>query len=360
MTQAGTALITGFPGFIGERLLPRLLELHPATRFACLVQVRFEAQARETLQRIAAAHPEAASRVSIVQGDITIDGLGIVSDQAEQLLSNLRAVFHLAAVYDLGVSKDLSERVNVEGTRHMIAFAKRAPGFSRFHHISTAYVSGNFEGTFRETDLGRGQTFKNHYERTKYESEKDVVASGLPYSVYRPGVVVGDSRTGETAKFDGPYNVLTAMERIPLVFIDGPKDAVVNIVPVNYVIEGIARLSASERSLGKTYNLTDPDPPSVRQATRIFAKAMGRSYLYAPIPLAIVRAAVGIPVVAKMLSLIPEAIDYFAHRCRYDATHARADLEALGLTCPRLETYVDVLVSFYRAHRNGVRRTAMV
>jgi thioester reductase-like protein len=355
----GLSLFTGFPGFIGERLIPRLLALNPGLRFACLVQARFEPAAREALDRLR-SRGEDVSRLEIVRGDITEAGLGMEPGAALRIQSNLVSAFHLAAVYDLAVSPELAHRVNVTGTRNMLSFARGAAGFRRFHHVSTAYVSGDFEGVFRETDLERGQGFKNHYERTKYESEVDVARSGLPFTVYRPGVVVGDSRTGETAKFDGPYNVLTAMERVPAFFVDGPRDAVVNIVPVDYVIEGLARLSSSEKSLGRTYNLTDPDPPTVREATRIFAAALGRRYVYLPIPLPVVRAAVSIGPLSRALSLTPEAVDYFAHRCRYDATQARTDLAALGLACPPLRTYVDRLVEFYRARRGEIRRAAMV
>ena len=355
-TPSPTALVTGFPGFIGERLLPRLIELHPGVEFVCLVQARFKDQAQAALKRLGLD----PSRASLVEGDITLDGLGIESSARTALLPRLQSVFHLAAVYDLGVAEEFARKVNVTGTRNMIAFAKAAPGFKRFHHVSTAYVSGTFEGTFRETDLDRGQGFKNHYESTKYESEKDVVQSGLPFTVYRPGVVWGDSRTGETAKFDGPYSVMMAMERLPLVFLQAPIDATMNVVPVDYVVEGLARLSASPISLGKTYNLTDPDGMSVRELAKVMAKALGRTYVYVPLPLGLVGAAVRLPFVQSTLGLIPESIKYFGHRCAYDASQAKADLEALGLSCPPVASYIDVIVAFFRANRDRVRRTAMV
>jgi thioester reductase-like protein len=350
------ALLTGFPGFIGERLLPRLLELHPKTEFKCLVQPRFRDQAETELARLGIPQ----NRATIVEGDITSEGLGIEATRRAAIQGRLDAVFHLAAVYDLAVSAEFAHKVNVIGTRNMIAFAKAATNFGRFHHVSTAYVSGTFEGVFRETDLDRGQAFKNHYESTKYESEKDVAASGLPYTVYRPGVVWGDSRTGETAKFDGPYTVMGAMEKIPFFFLDGPKDASMNVVPVDYVIEGLARLSASPLSLGKTYNLTDPDGKDVRTLTRLMAKALGRSYIFVPLPLSLVRAAVSISLVKETLGLIPESIAYFGHRCRYDASQAKADLATLGLSCPPVEAYIHVIVRFFRANRDRVRKTAMV
>ncbi|MBK5255964.1 MAG: SDR family oxidoreductase [Vicinamibacteria bacterium] len=357
MTQATPiALLTGFPGFIAERLLPRLIDLHPETEFLCLVQPRFKEQAQAALTQLAIP----AVRAGLIEGDITLEGLGIESSRRAAILPRLDAVFHLAAVYDLAVTADFAYRVNVLGTRNVIGLARLVPGFSRLHHISTAYVSGTFEGVFKETDLDLGQAFKNHYESTKFESEKDVVKSGLPFTVYRPGVVWGDSRTGETAKFDGPYSVMGAMEKVPLIFLDGPKDATMNVVPVDYVIEGLARLSASPLGLGKTYNLTDPDGKDVRTLTRLMAKALGRSYLFVPLPLWLVGAAVSIPFVGSTLGLIPESIAYFGHRCRYDASQAKTDLETLGLSCPPVETYIDNIVRFFRSNRDRVRKTAMV
>jgi thioester reductase-like protein len=341
------ALLTGFPGFIGERLLPRLLELHPGTEFKCLVQARFRDKAETELARLGIP----VNRATVVEGDITSEGLGIEASRREAIL---------AAVYDLAVTAEFAHKVNVIGTRNMIAFAKAAKNFARFHHVSTAYVSGTFEGVFRETDLDLGQAFKNHYESTKFESEKDVVKSGLPFTVYRPGVVWGDSRTGETSKFDGPYSVMGAMEKIPFFFVAALKDASLNVVPVDYVIEGLARLSASPLSLGRTYNLTDPDARDLRTLTRLMAKALGRSYIFVPLPLSLVRAAVSLPFVRSSLGLIPESIVYFGHRCRYDASQAKADLLTLGLACPAVETYIDVIVRFFRANRDRVRKTAMV
>ena len=350
------ALLTGFPGFIGERLLPLLLERHQDTRFVCLVQERFREAAENALSRLAIP----VERCTLLVGDITADGLGLDPVHRSVVASRLGFVFHLAAVYDLAVSAEFAHRVNVTGTRNMIALARESTSFKRFHHVSTAYVSGTFEGEFRETDLDRGQKFKNHYEETKFLSEKDVTASGLPFTVYRPGVVWGDSKTGETAKFDGPYTVMTAMERIPFVFLDGPRDATMNLVPVDYVVEALARLSASSLSLGRTYHLTDPDGRTVRDLVRVLARALGRSCVFVRLPLPLVRAAVSLPLVGSALGLIPESIAYFGHRCRYDASQAKADLEMLGLSCPKLESYVDAIVRFYRANRDRVRRNAMV
>ena len=135
--------------------------------------------------------------------------------RAKALQASLRQAWHLAAVYDLAVARPLAHRVNVEGTRNLLEFAGAAAHFDRLQYVSTAYVSGKARGVFRETELDVGQGFKNHYEETKFLAEVEVVRSKLPATIYRPGVVVGDSRTGETAKFDGPYAVLRMMEKLP-------------------------------------------------------------------------------------------------------------------------------------------------
>ena len=109
----------------------------------------------------------------------------------------------------------MGRRINVEGTKNVLEFLEEAPHFERLHYVSTAYVSGTARGVFRETDLDVGQGFKNHYEETKFQAEVEVARSRVPCTIYRPGVVVGDSKTGETAKFDGPYFVLRAMDRLP-------------------------------------------------------------------------------------------------------------------------------------------------
>ena len=135
--------------------------------------------------------------------------------RARALSTSLREAWHLAAVYDLAVGRGVAQRVNVDGTRNLLEFMAAAPRFERLQYVSTAYVSGRTRGAFRETDLDVGQRFKNHYEETKFLAEVEVVRSKLPATIYRPGVVVGDSQTGETAKFDGPYAVLRMMEKLP-------------------------------------------------------------------------------------------------------------------------------------------------
>jgi thioester reductase-like protein len=357
-----TVLFTGFPGFIGMRLLPRLMELAPPARLRCLVQARFLDAARQGLAEIEAAHPAARGRADIVVGDITTSGLGLAPADASALKATLTGAYHLAAVYDLAVKRELGTKVNVEGTRNVVRFLAECPRLDRLHYVSTCYVSGTATGVFRETDLDVGQSFKNHYEETKFLAEVEVAKSGLPTTVYRPSIVVGDSRTGETGKFDGPYFTLSAMERVPSpgVFIKiGSGRNPANVVPVDFVTEALARLSVSPASRGRTYQLADPAPLSVFEVGELFARELGKRFAYVRVPKAVAKALFAPAAVQRHFGMPVQTLDYFDHPCRYDATEATRDLAALGVACPPLASYVGPLVAFYRAHRDGVRRSAM-
>ena len=356
-------LFTGFPGFLGARLLPRLLELRPGSAFRCLVQAKFEDAARASLREIEGAHPHTRGRITTVVGDITKERLGLTPDVVRSLQKDLAGCYHLAAVYDLAVGPDVARRINVEGTRNLLRFLEDAPRLERLDYVSTAYVSGNAVGTYRETDLDVGQKFKNHYEETKFLAEVDVVGSGLPYAVYRPAIVVGDSRTGETAKFDGPYFVLAAMERIPSpgAFIRiGSGRNPVNLVPVDFVIEALARLSSSPNATGKTYHLTDPAPLSTFEVEKLFAQGLGKSFAYVPVPAVVARWLFTPAPVQRFFGVPLQMLAYFDHPCRYDATVATQALAAVGVACPRFPDYVPRLVAFYREKKGQIRRAAMV
>jgi thioester reductase-like protein len=359
---AKTVLLTGFPGFLGERLLPRLLGSSPHVRYLCLVQPKFEALARRSRERVAGGRADFLERTQIVLGDITEAGLGLGESEVRRVTNELTGVFHLAAVYDLAVRRDVAFRVNVEGTRNVLRFLQGAPRFERLDYVSTAYVSGAATGVFREADLDVGQTFKNHYEETKFLAEVEVRRSGLPATVYRPGIVVGDSRTGETAKFDGPYFALTAMGRLPSpgVFIRiGSGRETVNLVPSDFVIEALARLSAAPETLGRVFHLTDPMPVSTLEIERLFARALGKRFAYLPVPLSVARLLFAPAPVQRFFGMPVEALAYFDHACRYDCSEATAALASLGIACPRFPDYVGRLVDFYRKKRGEVRTAAM-
>ncbi len=361
--EAPAILFTGFPGFIGMRLVPRILELQPDARLFCLVQEKFLDLARAAVESIETQHEHARGRIDLVVGDITAQGLGVEAKRARELRRSLRQAWHLAAVYDLAVRRDVGRRINVEGTKNVLEFLEQAPQLERLQYVSTAYVSGTARGTFRETDLDVGQGFKNYYEETKFQAEVEVVRSRVPRTIYRPGVVVGDSKTGETGKFDGPYHVLRLMERLPspgVFFRVGIGFGTVNIVPVDFVVEALAALSACPAAAAKTYHLCDPQPHSPAELAEMFAEAIGKRFVYLPVPMAVAKAFFAPKPVQRFFGMPLQALDYFDDPVRHDTTQATQDLAELGIECPRLADYIPRLVAFYRSHRDGVRREAMV
>ena len=356
-------LFTGFPGFIGARLIPRLLELAPDTTFHAVVQEKFLSAADASVAAFAGEHPGTKGRIRLVVGDITSPGLGLAASKAKELLKSLAGCLHLAAVYDLAVQRDVGMRINVEGTKNVLEFLGDAHSFQRLDYVSTAYVSGTAVGTYRETDLDVGQNFKNSYEETKFLAEMAVTESGIPAAVYRPGIVVGSSKTGETAKFDGPYYSLNAMGVLPSpgAFIKvGTGEAEVNLVPVDFVLEAIARLSTWDGAIGKTYHLTDPRPSTAFEIEEMFAKALGKSFVYVPVPHLVAKLLFTPSLIQKSFGMPVQSLDYFDHPVSYDSAQATADLARFGVTCPPFKDYVQKLVAFWRTKKDTIKRGAMI
>src|SRR6185295_6506113 len=196
-----TIFLTGFPGFIASRLVRRLAR--DGGRFLLLVQPAFAERAQLELKNIAEEHGRSLSDFAILAGDITRPYLGMSQSDLETARAESTIVFHLAAIYDLAVERDLAMRVNLEGTRNVNQFTRSLLHLRHYHYVSTCYVAGKRTGRILETELKHEAGFRNYYEETKYLAEMDVemLKSELPITIHRPAVVVGDSRTGETAKY---------------------------------------------------------------------------------------------------------------------------------------------------------------
>ncbi|GEP32295.1 3-beta hydroxysteroid dehydrogenase [Nocardioides szechwanensis] len=352
-----TVLMTGFPGFLGSALLPRLLARREHVRAVCLVQPEHRALAETRVLELENDHPHLRGRIDLVDGDITAPDLGI--DPAELAgLDGVTEVWHLAAVYDLAVDPELARRVNVDGTQQVLDFCRSRAHLGRLHYVSTCYVSGRYEGTFTEDGLDEDQEFRNHYESTKYDAEvlvRAAMAEGLPATIYRPGIVVGDSETGETQKYDGPYFLAEFLRRqlsVAVVPAVGAADEVkVCLVPRDFVVDAMDQLSVLPASLGKTYALTDPNPPTVRRLVETFAHHLGKRVLWVRLPLGLTRAAVGsVPGMERLLGLPAEALDYFASPTTYSTTNTTTDLAGTGVACPSFDAYAGTLLDFMGAH----------
>ena len=334
---------TGFPGFLGSELLPRVLA-RTDDEALCLVQPKFRALAEERAARIA------KDRIRIVEGDLTA-----ALDHIDA--SEIREIFHLAAVYDLGVSRDVGMRVNVTGTQRVLDLAARAPRLERLHYISTCYVSGRHPGIFTEDDLEKGQTFNNFYEETKQLAELEVRRRmrEIPTTIYRPSVVVGDSTTGATQKFDGPYFVIQWLMRQPklavLPVVGRPSRYRFNVVPSDFIMRALDHLSSLKTNAGTTYALADPDPMTVDETINTIAEATGRTVIRIPLTRGIAKGALQyVPGVYRLLRIPAPAVDYFVHPTSYDTTNATRDLAAASIVAPHLRDYASRLVEFVRAH----------
>ncbi len=353
--------LTGFPGFLGKEILPRLLERNLKEKAVCLVQERFIDQANEVVDELVIRYPniKLKERVEIISGDITDAKLGL-GKEYNIYTKKITEVYHFAAVYDLDVGRDFAYKVNVDGTQHILDFCVACSKLKRHHYVSTCYVSGKYEGVFREDHLEEGQEFNNFYEETKYLAEvlvKKAMKAGMPTTIYRPAIVTGDSKTGRTQKYDGPYFMLKWMMRYPVIGVfptlgDG-KNNTMNIVPRDFIIDAINALSGMKKSIGKTYNLADPNPLTLSEIGDEMGKAVKRLTIKLPLPINAEQAVwvmKKIPFIPEFMGVPTKSIAYFAHPTHYDTTNASKDLSEVGIRCPRYNDYLDNIVRFLKDH----------
>jgi len=351
-------VLTGFPGFLASALVHRLLDSYPDdTYLACIVQSKFKQMALQRAAAIEQASTRCRGRIRLYEGDITFPDLGLGGER-DQLAKETKEIYHLAAVYDLAVKREIGMRVNVDGTRHVLHFAESCADLGRLHYVSTCYVSGRYLGRFAENDLQKGQKFNNCYEETKYLAEVEVqqfMRNGLPATIYRPAIVVGDSKTGATQKYDGPYYLIQWILRqprfavVPTVGSSGRYR--VNLAPSDFVVNAISYLSRLEASLNKVYQLCDPDPPTVAELLDILEVATGRKLVRLVLPKKIAKGALlYIPGVYAIMRIEPEAIEYFVHPTTYSCDNALRDLQGSGICCPPFAAYANRLVTFMKTH----------
>ena len=343
--------MTGFPGFIGRRLVAELLRRDPETRVVALVEERMMDPAN------AAAAAIDGDRIELVAGDIATRRLGLSDADYERLTAEVSVVHHLAAIYDLAVPIDIAQRVNVDGTGNVVAFCKDCENLERHNYVSTAYVAGDRTGVVYEHELALGQSFKNHYESTKFQAEVWVreEMDRVPTTIYRPAIVVGDSKTGETQKFDGPYYVLrfiaaSRRRHLPVPNI-GRGAAPFNVVPVDFIVDSIAALAEVPEAVGETVHLCDPSPLSAKDMFGLLCRLYADTEPGLTVPAAPIAASLRSKALRRFFGGVPrETIRYMNHPVRYDTRRATELLGAAGLTCPGFASYAPAMVDFFKAH----------
>jgi NAD(P)-dependent dehydrogenase (short-subunit alcohol dehydrogenase family) len=346
-----TYFITGATGFIGKRLMERLLE----RKGTIYVLVR-----QQSVDKVTAQWPD--KRVVPVVGDLSEPLLGV--DPAK--LQGTKHFFHLAALYDMTASAEDNEIANVQGTRNAVALANAVGG--TFHHVSSVAVAGEFKGLFREDYFAEGQKLPSAYHRTKYDAEALVRAEAtVPFRVYRPAVVVGDSRTGEMDKVDGPYYFFTAIKKVKHLLPEwvpllGPELGWTNIVPVDFVAAALDHIAHQPGLDGQAFHLTDPRGIRVGEALNTFAAAANAprmalrvdTKLLDLLPKGVISMLFQLPQMRDIrrtfladLGIPDEVIGHMALVPQFDTRDTERALAGSGIAVPPLESYANKLWDYW-------------
>jgi NAD(P)-dependent dehydrogenase (short-subunit alcohol dehydrogenase family) len=357
--------VTGATGFIGRRLVKALL-----ARKGAVVHFLIRAESADRAQELLDYWGVDKSRAIAVPGDLTLPGLGIAKSQQQRLHARIKHFFHLAAVYDLKADPEAQERVNVEGTRNTVAFANEI-GAECFHQVSSIAAAGLYEGIFREDMFEEADELDHPYFKTKHDSERIVrTECTVPWRIYRPGIVVGDSRTGEMDKIDGPYYFFKLIQRMrqilppwmPTIGLEGGR---INIVPVDFVVDALVHIAHLRGKDGKCFHLVDPTPYRVGDVLNVFARAghapamamRVNAALLGFIPRGVKKSLLALtPVrrirhaVMKDLGLPEDILTFINYPTRFDCREAQAALQGSGIAVPRLEDYAWRLWDYWERH----------
>lgn len=344
-------LVTGYPGFIGKELVRKLIKAEPESTFYLLVQNKFVDGAKKYIRSFRRRKLE---KINVLSGDIASMHLGLSAEELKRVARSVTDIYHLAAISYLGVPDKLMWNVNVKGTQNLLEVADQARNLNRFNHVSTCYVSGNRQGVITESELDEGQSFRNAYESTKFEAEKRALKASerLPVSIYRPAIVVGDSRTGEISRFDGPYFMGLLLASSPLSVplpLPGKGIGPLNMVPVDYVVNAIYYLSLQPQAVGKTFHLVDPNPLSVRKVYELIAARAGRKPPRLSVAAGLAKALLKIPGLEKVSRAHRQAIDYVNTLAIYNNDNTEELLWGSPIVCPPFESYLDNLMDYVRA-----------
>ena len=357
--------VTGATGFIGKRLVRKLLARRGST-----VHFLMREESRDKLPELLAYWGVSKSRAIPVYGDLTGRKLGVSSEDIKSLKGQIDHLYHLAAVYDLKADEESQVRTNIEGTRNMLDFAA-AIDAGHVHHVSSIAAAGLYEGVFREDMFDEAENLDHPYFMTKHESEKLVRKDcKKPWTVYRPAMVVGDSQTGEMDKVDGPYYFFKPIQRLrqilppwmPSIGLEGGR---VNIVPVDYVVNALDHISHLVKAGCGCYHLVDPVGYCVGDVLDIFSKAayspkmnlFVNAALLGFIPKSVKKGLMALaPVrrirqaVMKDLGLPEDMFTFINYPTRFDSRETEKALKGSGIACPNLHDYAWRLWDYWERH----------
>lgn len=338
-------LITGFPKLLARRLA---LRLHAGgAQVSLLVQESDAAAAREF------AH----GAVDVLVGDASAMHLGLSTPEYREVTGGVTDVLHAAELSALGAPREEMRRVNLGGTQAVLELAVDCRTLRRFTHLSTVFVSGDRVGVVAEDELACGQAFRNAYEETKFEAELLVrrAMGQIPTTVLRPSIVVGDMKTGDLDRFEGPYALAILLVTSPLqvpVPLPGDGVAPLNVVPIEYVVDAAAAIHKDPRAVGRTFHLADANPSSSRRVYEMIAQRSGKKLPRLSLGYRLTDALLKLPGLERLTREQRAAIAYVSHLAFYSTRHTLEILEGTGIRCPPIETYLDNLIEYVRAeHR---------
>ncbi|MCH8499539.1 MAG: SDR family oxidoreductase [Marinobacter sp.] len=353
--------LTGGTGFIGRFLVEKLLKRGGT------VHLLVREQSLDKLAQLRERWGASENQVKAVIGDLSRPNLGIDAGTLDALKGKLDHVFHLAAIYDMGADAETQEVANIEGTRNAIKAAE-AMQAGCFHHVSSIAAAGLFKGTFREDMFEEAEKLDHPYLRTKHESEKLVRDTcKVPFRIYRPGMVIGHSQTGEMDKVDGPYYFFKMIQKIratlpqwvPTIGIEGGR---LNVVPVDFVVNAMDHIAHLPGEDGNCFHLVDSDPYKVGEILNIFCEAGHAprmamridSRMFGFIPPFIRQSIKSLPPIKRMTSAVlddlgipPSVMSFINYPTRFDARETERALKGTGIEVPRLGDYAAVIWDYW-------------
>ncbi|MBL36902.1 MAG: short chain dehydrogenase [Xanthomonadales bacterium] len=357
--------VTGGTGFIGRNLIDQLLK----RRGNIYVLVR-RGSKKKFNALVADRWSEASKRVIAVGGDLTKPKLGVSRADMDKLGGKVKHVFHLAAVYDLSASAESQEKVNIEGTQNAMDFAATV-GAKCFHHTSSIAAAGMFQGSFREDMFEEATGLDHPYFRTKHESEGLVRRRcEIPWRIYRPGIVVGHSKTGEIDKIDGPYYFFKLIQKLrrmlpPWVPTLGLEGGRINLVPVDFVARAMYHIAHKPKLDNTCFHLTDPNPKRIGEVMNLFAEAAHAplmsmridARLFNLIPQPVKQGLGMLPPVRRIINQVlgdlgipRDMLKFFNYPTSFDTRETDRALKGTGISVPPLDDYAWVLWDYWERH----------
>jgi thioester reductase-like protein len=354
VTAGQQILLTGLPStLLARRLLPALLAREPDARIVCLIPGKLVAAAEAELSKLSA---DSRNRTEVLVGDTVDMDFGLSGKRYRELAQRIDVVQHCAFATYAGVPREVAERTNIGGTAEVLELCELGNRGCRLVLWSTALVSGTLQGKVVEGELRHPPNFPSVVEETRFRAERMVreAMDHVPTTILRPSLIVGDSRTGEIDRMEGPYLLILLMLSSPVdlrVPLPGRGDALLNLVPIDYVVDAGITISRDPRAVGRTFHIVDEDPPTARRVFERIAEATGRPGPVGSLPSPLATALLRTPGLQRFSHIPRTFLEQLATRVTYDARNTRELLLGTDISCPKATSYLTVMVDYVRSQQ---------